>query len=144
MEILRKFFKSLSDFGKPPSIASVLGSESDVPAHVLNKIELHDAMTMLIGAGWVLTNREPFSETGKMLSLASANFTRAGLVLHVEEDPNGRLELFEVEADKDEEDLRHEGIPKDLRLVEVKDVLRLFGTGAYEACKDLEAGEAAK
>ena len=50
--------------------------------------------------------------------------------------------MFEVEADKDEEDLRHEGVPKDLRLVEVKDVLRLFGTGADEARKDLEAGEA--
>ena len=47
-----------------------------------------------------------------------------------------------LEADKDEEDLRHEGVPKDLRLVEVKDVLRLFGTGADEARKDLEAGEA--
>ena len=126
MEILRKFFKSLIDFGKPLSIASILGSESDVPAYVLNKIELHDAITMLIGFGWILTNREPFSETGKLLSLASANFTRSGLILHVEEDPNGRLELFEVEADKDEEDLRHEGVPKDLRLVEVKDVLRLF------------------
>ena len=74
--------------------------------------------------------------------MASANFTRSGLILHVEEDPNGRLELFEVEADKDEEDLRHEGVPMDLRLVEVKDVLRLFGTGADEARKDLEAGEA--
>ncbi len=138
MGIFRKFLKSLIGFGKPPSIASILGSESDVPAHVLNKIELHDAITKLSEAGWILTNREPFSETGKMLSLASANFTRAGLILHVEEDLKGRLELFEIEADKDEEDLRHKGIPKDLRLVEVKDVLRLFGTGADEARKDLE------
>ena len=138
MGTFRKFFKSLIDFGKPPSIASILGPESDVPAHVLNKIELHDALTKLSEAGWVLTNREAFSETGKMLGLVSANFTRAGLILHVEEDLNGRLELFEIEADKDEEDMRHEGISKDLRLVEVKDVLRLFGTGADEARKDLE------
>tara|TARA_B100000029_G_scaffold512733_1_gene610212 strand:+ start:910 stop:1284 length:375 start_codon:yes stop_codon:yes gene_type:complete len=122
-------------------MALILGSESDAPAHVLNKIELHDAITMLSRAGWILTNREPFSETGKMFSLASANFTRAGLILHVEEDFNGRLELFEVEANKDEEGLRHEGVPKNLRLVEVKDVLRLFGTGADEAHKDLEVGE---
>ncbi len=134
----RKFFKSLIDFVKPPSIASILGSESDVPVHVLNKIELYDAITKLSEVGWVLTNRDPFSETGKMLNLASANFTRTGLILHVEEDLNGRLELFEIEADKDEEDLRHEGISKDLRLVEVKDVLRLFGTGADDARRDLE------
>ena len=138
MGTFRKFFKSLIDFGKPPSIASILGSESDVPVHVLNKIELHDALTKLSEAGWVLTNRDPFSETGKMLNLVSANFTRTGLFLHVEEDLNGRLELFEIEADKDEEDMRHEGISKDLRLVEVKDVLRLFGTGADDARKDLE------
>ena len=103
MGTFRKFFKSLIDFGKPPSIASILGSESDVPVHVLNKIELYDAITKLSEAGWVLTNRDPFSETGKMLNLASANFTRTGLFLHVEEDLNGRLELFEIEADKDED-----------------------------------------
>ena len=112
MGIFRKFLKSLIGFGKPPSIASILGSESDVPAHVLNKIELHDAITKLSEAGWILTNREPFSETGKMLSLASANFTRAGLILHVEEDPNGRLELFEVEADKDEAEFLQEKLQK--------------------------------
>ncbi len=109
----RKIIKTLLiDFWKS-------GSESESPNHIINKVKLFDAVEKLSTTGWTITNQ----------TRSNASFSKDGLILFVEEDPNGNLELIEIEADEDH---------KDLRLVEIKNVLRLAGTGADLALKDLD------